>query len=142
MKVEDVMSRNPCCCLEDTNLEAVARKMVEYDCGEIPVVDSSGRPVGVLTDRDICCRTVAEGKNPLEFKAADVMTRSVQTVTPQTSMSDCCQVMETHQIRRVVVVDDAGRCCGIVSQADVALHDLSKREVAHVLEKISQPQPA
>lgn len=142
MNVEDVMSRNPCCCTADTTLEDVARQMVDYDCGEIPVVDSGGSPIGVLTDRDICCRTVAQGQNPLELKASDIMTTPVATVTPQTSIADCCLVMEDKQIRRVVVVDDAGRCCGIVAQADIALHDTSKREVAKVLEKISEPQHA
>ncbi|MHB1121348.1 MAG: CBS domain-containing protein [Ramlibacter sp.] len=76
------------------------------------------------------------------MKAADIMTKPVATVTPQTSMADCCKVMEDRQIRRVVVVDDAGRCCGIVAQADIARHDTSKREVAEVLEKISAPQHA
>ena len=142
MNVEDVMSRNPCCCSADASLEEVARKMVDHDCGEIPVIDSGGRPVGVLTDRDICCRTIAQGKNPLGMKASDIMTTPVATVTPQTSMADCCKVMEDRQIRRVVVVDDAGRCCGIVAQADIARHDTSKREVAEVLEKISAPQHA
>jgi CBS domain-containing protein len=142
MNVEDVMSRNPDCCTVDTGLQEVARRMVDCDCGEIPVVDSSGKPVGVLTDRDICCRTVAQGRNPLDMKAGDVMTTPVATVTPQTSVSDCCKLMEARQIRRVVVVDDAGRCCGIVAQADIALHDRSKREVAQVLEKISAPQHA
>lgn len=140
MNVEDVMSHNPCCCSAETSLEEVARKMVDYDCGEIPVLDSAGRPMGVLTDRDICCRTVAQGLNPIGMKAGDVMTSPVETVTPQTSVTECCKLMEARQIRRVVVVDEAGRCCGIVAQADIALHDRSKREVAEVLEKISEPQ--
>lgn len=142
MNVEDVMSGNPACCSTESSLQEVARQMVDCDCGEIPVLDSSGKPVGVLTDRDICCRSVALGKNPLEMKAGDVMTSPVATVTPRTSVSDCCKLMESKQIRRVVVVDDAGRCCGIVAQADIALHDRSKREVAQVLEKISTPQHA
>lgn len=142
MNVEDVMTRNPCSCSPDSSLEEVARMMVNHDCGEIPVLDSRSAPIGVLTDRDICCRTVAQGKNPLEMKASDIMTSPVVTVTPQTSVTDCCKLMEAKQIRRVVVVDDAGRCCGIVAQADIALHDRSTREVAEVLEKISTPQHA
>lgn len=139
MNVEDVMSRNPCCCNAQTSLEEVARMMVEHDCGEIPVLDSGGKPIGVLTDRDICCRAVAQGRNPLDMVAGEVMSTPVATVTPQTSMSDCCKLMEAKQIRRVVVVDDAGRCCGIVAQADIARHDTSQREVAEVLERISEP---
>ena len=138
MQVQDVMTPNPACCTSDTNLQEVARKMIEHDCGEIPVVDEDGKPVGVVTDRDICCRTVAEGKNALEMNAGDVMTSPCVTVTPATDLDDCCKVMEDEQIRRVPVVDASGRCCGIVAQADIAQHAGDKREVAEVVEKISQ----
>lgn len=139
MKVEDLMTTNPTCCKADTALQEVARKMVEHDCGEIPVLDSSGKPLGVVTDRDICCRTVAEGKNPLDMKARDIMTTPCITVTPDTRLNECCKLMEDEQVRRVLVVDASGRCCGVVAQADIARHDENKREVAEVLEKISQP---
>lgn len=142
MKVEDLMTANPTCCKADTGLQDVARMMVEHDCGEILVVDSSGKPMGVLTDRDICCRTVAKGVNPLDMKARDIMTSPCITVTPDTSLDDCCNLMEDKQIRRVLVVDALSRCCGIVAQADIAHHDRNKREVAKVVEKISQPQHA
>ena len=67
LQVKDIMTKDPVCCFPDTSLEHVARLMVEHDCGEIPVVDTeeSKKPVGVITDRDIACRTVAQSKNPL-----------------------------------------------------------------------------
>ena len=64
MQVREIMSENPACCGSDASVQDAARLMVEHDCGEIPVVDSQRRPVGVVTDRDIACRRGAEGKDP------------------------------------------------------------------------------
>jgi CBS domain-containing protein len=138
MQVRDVMTENPVCCPPDASLQDVARMMAENDCGEIPIVDGHGRrPVGVITDRDITVRSVAKGRNPLELVARDCMTTQVVTVQPEDSVEDCCQVMETHQIRRVPVVDKNGCLCGIVSQADVALH-ASESTVAEVVKEVSR----
>jgi CBS domain-containing protein len=121
MNVSEIMTKNPACCSPDTPVSEVARMMVEHDCGEIPVVEgSTGKPVGVITDRDITCRTVAMGRNPQNVAARDVMSSPVITVRPDTSLDACCQTMEQHQVRRVPVVDDHERCCGIVAQADIA----------------------
>ncbi len=139
MQVKDIMTRDPACCTLDTNLQEVARMMVERDCGEIPVVENrqSMKPVGVVTDRDICCRTVAEGKNPLEMTAGDCKSSPCVTVTPEMSVEDCCRVMEENKIRRVPVVDERGACCGIVAQADIAQH-APKQETAEVVRAVSQ----
>lgn len=120
MQVRDIMTENPTCCGPDTSVQAAARLMVDDDCGEIPVVDANGIPVGVITDRDIACRCVAEGK-PHDTPVGEVMSSPAVTVTPATSVEDCCVTMEKNQIRRVPVVDEAGKCCGMVSQADIAL---------------------
>lgn len=96
--------------------------MVEADCGEIPVTDSSNRLVGVITDRDIVCRVVAKGKNPSAVTAGEVMTEPVVCVNEESSLQDVMAVMEENQIRRVPVVDATGCCCGIISQADVAMN--------------------
>jgi CBS domain-containing protein len=140
MQVRDVMTDNPACCTPDTPLPEVARLMVQHDCGEIPVVDSrqSGKLAGVVTDRDITCRTVAQGKNPLEMTARDCMSSPVVTVAPETDIGDCCHVMEENQVRRVPVVDASGRCCGIVSQADIA-RSAPEHEAAEVVKEISEP---
>jgi CBS domain-containing protein len=139
MEVKDIMTKDPACCTPDTNLQEVARLMIECDCGEIPVVEDrqSMKPVGVVTDRDICCRTVAKGKNPLEMTAGDCMSSPCVTVTPEMSVEDCCRVMEENQIRRVIVVDENGACCGIVAQADIALH-APKQETADVVREVSR----
>lgn len=138
MRVRDIMSRNVACCTPETSLPEVARMMVDNDCGEIPVVSLTGNPIGVVTDRDITCRVVAEGKNPLLMEAGDCMTTPCVTVTPETSLDECCEVLESNQIRRVPVVDEMGACCGIVSQADIA-RNASKSETAKVVKKVSEP---
>ena len=139
MKVSEIMTKNPACCTPETGLEEVAGLMVEHDCGEIPVVDSKRtmRPVGVVTDRDIVVRCVAEGQNPLEFEAGDVMTAPVVTVTPETTVEEVGTLMARPQLRRVPIVDEAGAVCGIVAQADIA-HHATPREVAEVVREVSR----
>jgi CBS domain-containing protein len=143
MQVKDIMTTDPACCTPDTALQRVAEMMVENDCGEIPVVDNiaSMRPVGVITDRDITCRTVAKGLNPLVMTAGDCMTTPCVTVTPDMSLDECCRRMEENQIRRVPVVDAGGACCGIVALADVARH-AGKRDTAEVVKGVSESSGA
>jgi CBS domain-containing protein len=122
MRVGEIMTKNPICCTPEMRLPEVARVMCAHDVGELPVVESltDRKPLGVLTDRDIVCRSLGQGKNPVDMTARDCMTRSVVSVTPTTTLEDCCAVLEDRRIRRVVVVDERGRCCGIVSVADIA----------------------
>lgn len=116
----DVMTPDPACCSPAATLDQVAQLMVQNNCGEIPIVDTSDRPVGVVTDRDIVCRVVAEGKNPMAHTAESCMTSSVVTVRADAPIAEVISAMEDHQIRRVLVVDDDGCCAGIIAQADVA----------------------
>lgn len=139
MNVSELMTKDPACCTPDAGLQEAARLMKEHDCGCIPIIEdqNSKKPVGVITDRDICCRTVAEGKNPLDLTVKEVMTSNVETVTKDTSVEDCCTLMEDKQIRRVVVVDENGGCCGIVAQADIALQ-ASENKTAEVVQEVSK----
>ncbi|MFC5577642.1 CBS domain-containing protein [Lysobacter niabensis] len=138
MTVVSVMTPNPACCTTATPLRDVARMMRDNDCGQIPVVDESQRPVGVVTDRDIAMRVVAEGRNSNEATAADAMSKPVRTVTTDTSLTDCVCLMEAEQVRRVPVVDAEGRLAGIVSIADLAL--AGKQEAtAEVVREVSEP---
>jgi len=140
MEVKEVMTANPACCTPDTPLPAVAKLMVDNDCGEIPVVENkqSNIPVGVVTDRDIVCRTVAKDKNPLELTAADCMSTSIVTGTPDTPVEECCRIMEEKQIRRVPVVDANGACCGIVALADLA-REAKSGVAGEVVKEVSEP---
>ena len=117
--------------------------MVECDCGEIPIVDGNDtlRPIGVVTDRDIVCRIVAEGRNPADHAAGDCMTSPVVTVTPETDLDACVNLMEERQIRRVPVVDERGRLAGIVAQSDVA-RKASRTLTSDLVREVSQPQAA
>jgi CBS domain-containing protein len=140
MKVKDVMTADPACCISATALQEVAQMMIDHDCGEIPVVENQETklPIGVITDRDIVCRTVARGLNPLDLTVADCMTKPCVTVTPEMSVAVCSRIMEENKIRRVPVVDAAGSCCGIVALADIALH-AQKAMTAEVVKEISEP---
>lgn len=140
MQVREIMTAKPVCCNAKTSLRDVARAMVQHDCGEIPVTDGNGQNtlIGVVTDRDIVVRMIAEGKNPLDHTADECMTSPVVVVWESTQVEDCARLMEEHQIRRVPVVDGGGACCGIVSQADIAQH-ASRRITADLVKDVSQP---
>jgi len=140
MQVREIMTENVACCTADAKLGDVARMMVEHDCGAIPVVENMHgmRPVGMVTDRDIVCRTMAKGQNPMTMMAREVMSSPVVSVTPDMSVEACCDVMEDNQVRRVPVVDDRGGCVGIVAQADVALNAAGQK-TAEVVREVSQP---
>jgi CBS domain-containing protein len=135
---KDVMTPDPVCCRPHTSIDEVARLMVDGDFGEIPVIDASDHPIGVITDRDIVRRVVAEGKNPIGYTAETCMTKPVVTVQSNASLEDVVSAMERHQIRRVPVVDDQGRCAGIISQADVA-RQAPPKEVAELVKEVSMP---
>lgn len=140
MQVKEIMTANPACCTADTTLQKVGQMMVDHDCGEIPVIDNQTNkvPIGVITDRDIVCRAVAQGRNPLDLKVSDCMSEPCVTVMPDTPLQECARILEDNQIRRVPVVDDNGRCCGIVSVADLALH--ARKEIAaEVVKEVSEP---
>ena len=138
MQVRQIMTEGPACCQPDTSLTEVARMMADNDCGCIPVVQdkTTKRPVGTITDRDIALRSFGKGKNPMDLKAGDVMTSDIKSVRADSSVADCCNVMESEQIRRVLVVDESGACCGIVAQADVAQY-ASPNQTAEVVREIS-----
>ena len=132
----DVMTPDPACCSPRTTIDEIAKLMVQIDCGEIPVVDTGDRIVGVVTDRDIVCRVVALGKNPIGYTAEACMSREVVTVRENTPLDDVVATMEQHQIRRLPVVDDDGRCTGIIAQADIA-READGPETAELVREVS-----
>jgi CBS domain-containing protein len=131
------MTENPACCTPDTPLDQVAMLMREHDCGEIPVIDPAEQPIGVVTDRDIVCRVVADGKNPMAYPAGICMSQPVATVPVDAPLGDVIATMELHQVRRVPVVDELGRCVGMISQADLAWTS-GKRDLADLVREISR----
>lgn len=138
MTVASVMTKTPACCTPKSSLTEVARMMVDNNCGQIPVVEdfTSHKLTGVITDRDIATRIVAKGHNSAEVKVCDCMTSPCVSVTGNTSLTSCCELMETNKIRRLPVVDDKGSLVGIVSLADVVLNT-SIETSASVLKEVS-----
>lgn len=138
MDVQRIMTSDPACCPLDAPVRRAAEMMVDYDCGEIPVLGADGKLAGVITDRDVACRVVATGMDPQQTMVQDVMTSPVISVTPDTSIDECERLMEENQIRRVPVVNGDGTCCGIVAQADIALH-ADEKETGAVVRDVSRP---
>jgi CBS domain-containing protein len=133
----DVMTPDPACCTPNTSLDEVAKLMAQNDCGEIPVVDPTDQIIGVVTDRDIVCRVVAAGKNPMAYTAETCMSGPVVTVRDDAPLDDVVATMEKHQIRRVPVVDERDSCVGIISQADISWTG-GPRDVARLVREVSR----
>ena len=140
MKVKEIMTKSPACCTPDTSLREVAAMFVDNDCGAVPVVDSvnTRRPIGIVTDRDIACRAVAKGLNALELTARDCMSSPSVTIPEDASLDEAIKLMEEKRVRRLPVVDERGRCIGVVAQADIAL-SAGRGKTAEVVREISRP---
>jgi CBS domain-containing protein len=123
MNVREVMTPNPVCCLPNDSAQDVARTMCESDVGSIPVVTDrkSHTLVGIITDRDLCCSVVAQGLDPLDTTIGMFMRSDPVACRPDEELVSCESAMQRHQVRRIPVVDEDGRCIGIVAQADIAL---------------------
>lgn len=142
MQVREIMCTDILGCTKDTSLRDAAAIMCEKDCGSLPVFESAGsrKLIGIITDRDIVCRTLGQGKDPYQMAVGDCMSMPVITVTPETSLDECRRRMEKNQVRRVPVIDASGRCCGMVSQADLALK-CEQEEAGELVKEVSKPTP-
>ena len=138
MKVKEIMTASPASCTEDTPLQDIARTMVGRDCGSVPVVRDGRTLAGIITDRDVVVRAVAEGRNPLTLKAKDCMTSPAISIGEDASLNECTDLMESKKVRRMPVVDKAGALVGIVAQADVARH-ASQKEAGELVRDVSAP---
>jgi CBS domain-containing protein len=138
MKARDIMTKDPRVITPDTSVQDAARMMKTEDTGVLPVVDASTsrRLVGVLTDRDIALRVVAEGRNGAVVR--DVMSASVRSCRADDNVDDVMRVMADEQVRRIPIVDDTGTVVGIVSQADL-VREGPDRRAERTIEQISQP---
>ncbi|HVF87934.1 MAG TPA: CBS domain-containing protein [Pyrinomonadaceae bacterium] len=159
LRCRDIMTRDVTVATRDATLEEVAAMMRDEDTGIIPVVDraemtgsstpgaeeprahrrhgSSGRLAGLITDRDLVVRAVAEGKDAHATRAEEIMTTDLHTAQPNDRVIDAIRKMGDKQVRRIPVVDRDGSLRGIISMADVALETEEDRELADALEEIS-----
>jgi CBS domain-containing protein len=140
MKAREIMTSNPESVTPSDSVQSAARIMRDADVGIVPVVDDqqSRRLRGVITDRDITVRCVAEGRDG-SCRVSDLMSNDLVTARPDDDVGQIMDRMKAEQIRRVPIVDDNNCLVGIVAQADLALEGPSDRAVGEVVEKISEP---
>ena len=135
MKINDVMTPNPKTVKASDSIQTAAQIMRDEDTGAVPVVDG-GRVTGMVTDRDIVIRALADGK--FTAKISDVVSDDVITVTQEMSTSEAATLMGEHQIRRLPVVDASERLVGIVSLGDLAVKENRDNRMGETLENISE----
>src|SRR2546422_6063365 len=114
--IRDVMTSNPCSIDAEKSVAYAAKMMREEDVGLAPIVEGD-KLIGMLTDRDIAIRVVAEGSNPEQVKVADVASKQVVTIDPQQDLDAALRIMAKHQVRRLPVVGEDGKLVGVVAQA-------------------------
>lgn len=134
MNIRDVMTSNPRTVSPNDTIQNAARIMRDEDTGAVPVVEN-GRPVGIVTDRDIVVRAVADGE--LNRPVRDIVSGDIVTARPDMSTKEAAQLMSEHQIRRLPVVENE-RLVGIVSIGDLAVKEANEKRVGDALHDISQ----
>jgi len=141
MRVQEIMTKDPSCVTADATVREAAQVMGRENVGMVPVVEreSNRRLVGVVTDRDIAIRCVAEGKDG-SCRVSDVMSSSkLATCNENDEVDNVMQAMQTEKVRRIPIVDERGSLVGIVSQADVVRKAKDTHEAERTVEMISQP---
>jgi CBS domain-containing protein len=134
--IKDVMTSNPCSIDAEKSVAYAAKMMREEDVGLAPIVEGD-KLIGMLTDRDIAIRVVAEGRNPEQVKVADVASKQVVTIDPQQDLDEALRIMAEHQVRRLPVVEEDGKLVGVVAQADIA-REGDDMQTGKLVEEISK----
>ena len=135
MNIREVMTPNPQCVSPGESIQAAARIMRDCDTGAVPVVDN-GRPVGIVTDRDIVVRAVADG-GQLNGPVRDIVSGNIVCASPDMSTREAADLMSEHQVRRLPVVENE-RIVGIVSLGDLAVKEAKDKRIGDTLEHISE----
>jgi CBS domain-containing protein len=135
-QVQDVMTGNPATVTRSDSVVDAARLMESADVGSLPVVDG-GTPVGIVTDRDIAIRVVAQAKDPSRTTVGEIATGQPYHAAPDQDLDEALELMAYRKVRRVPVVED-GLLVGMLAQADV-VHEVKEKKAAHVIDEISQP---
>jgi CBS domain-containing protein len=134
--IREIMTSNPSTIEPEKPVAEAARIMKQEDAGVVPVVEN-GRLTGMVTDRDIAIRVVAEGKDPQSTTVGEVASKNLVTVDPQQDLDEALRLMAQHQVRRLPVVEEDGRLVGVVAQADVA-RTADDTKTGQVVQEISQ----
>jgi CBS domain-containing protein len=140
MKCSELMTKDPSCCLPTDTVFDAAQLMKSEDVGPIPIVNDkqTKKLAGIVTDRDLALKVVAEGLDPKQTQIEEIMTTGVQTCGPDDDVSNVLELMEQHHIRRIPIVDDNDRLVGIIAQADVATRIDQPDKTHEVVEEISK----
>lgn len=139
MNVAEVMTAQVVTVAPTATLTEVARTMASVETGAVPV-SQDGKVVGLITDRDIVIRAVAEGRS-FDSPVSEVMSEGVETCLDSDNVADAAAKMGAHQIRRLIVLDDHGKLAGILSLGDIAV-DYGAKAVGKTLEEISEGAPS
>jgi len=141
MRIQDIMTKDPSCVTAEASVREAAQVMKSEDVGIVPVVEahSERRLVGVVTDRDIAIRCIAEGKDGT-CRVRDVMsTDDIATCRENDNVDNVMDAMRTEKVRRIPIVDERGSLVGIVSQADVLRKTRDTNRAGETVEQISEP---
>jgi CBS domain-containing protein len=143
VKIREVMSRDPVCCVLTDSAQAVARILCDRNIGSVPVVadQQTKKLVGMITDRDLCCSVIAQGLDPKTTAIEKFITLAPVSCRDGENVESCERLMQQHQVRRIPVVDAEDRVIGIISQADLALNDKPER-VSKTVAEISKTSPS
>jgi CBS domain-containing protein len=136
-QIKELMTVKPRTVKQGDSIVDAAKLMKGEDTGIAPIVDGDQRLVGVVTDRDIAIRVVAEGRDPQTTKVEEIASHNLVTIDPQQELDEALRLMAQHQVRRLPVVEEDGKLDGIVAQADVARHSSPER-TGKVVEEISE----
>ena len=134
--IKDVMTSDPCTIDADKSVAYAAKMMRDEDVGLAPIVEGD-KLIGMLTDRDIAIRVVADGRDPDQVTVGEVASKQVVTIDPQQELDEALRVMAKHQVRRLPVVEEDGRLVGVVAQADVA-REGDDTQTGELVQEISQ----
>ncbi|HEX8844714.1 MAG TPA: CBS domain-containing protein [Pyrinomonadaceae bacterium] len=140
MKCSEIMTKDPVCCLPTDTVDKAAQLMKTENVGPIPVVkdQQSKRLVGIVTDRDLALKVVAEARDAKTTTVEEVMTTGVVACRADDDLQKAINAMEENQVRRIPVVDDNGQIIGIIAQADIATRVNELEKTAEVVEEISK----
>jgi CBS domain-containing protein len=143
MKIREIMSRDPACCVPSDSAQTVAKMLCDRNIGSMPVVANQQlrELVGMITDRDLCCSVVAEGRDPKTTHIEKLVSLPPLSCREGANVEICESLMQEHQVRRIPIVDAEDRVIGIVSQADLALKDKPER-VSKTVAEISKARPS
>jgi CBS domain-containing protein len=140
MKCKEIMTKDPTCCLPGDTVDQAAQLMKDEDVGPVPVVadQQTKRLLGIVTDRDLALKVVAEARQIAAVTVEEVMSRNPVTCHADDDLQKAIDTMEKHQVRRIPVVDDDNRIIGIIAQADIATRAHERETTAEVVEEISK----